>query len=224
MRDTVIIIPSRLDSTRIPGKALIEIEGKPLIRNVLDRCLETGIKTYVATDSTEIADVLYDENVILTGESDCGTDRVAQAAKTLGLTNGDWIINVQGDKLVEPECIEWFSKRLEYNHNSYHTLYCMHEEREGGVRVLVNREGFATHFTRQDLKGSQGHCGIYGYTGAFLQRFVGFPREWASFENLEQMRVLEEGCEVRCFGYPGFSGHSINYVEDICHTTMQKAS
>lgn len=208
MREAVIIIPSRIGSKRIPRKALLEVEGKPLVRNVYDRCLESGLKTYVATDSVEIADLFSD--AILTPETLNGSERVALAAKGLGLTNGDWIINVQGDKLVNPEAIRFFERSLIYGHDSYHTLYCMSEEAEGGVRVKVDRDGYATYFTRRAIPNSYHHCGIYAYTGAFLQRYLGFPSTWEHEENLEQMRALENGCRVRCFHFHGDSGRSIN--------------
>ena len=212
-REAVIIIPARLNSGRLKEKALIDINGKPLIRHVYERCYQTGLKTYVATDSLEIAELF--DNAIFTNEARNGSERVALAAEYLNLTNGDWIINVQGDKLVDPKSVEFLYNKLEFTNETYHTLYCMHEEYPGGVRVLVNNNEDALYFTRRRTPHSYHHCGIYAYTGAFLHRYLNWPSTWEHEEGLEQMRVLENGCRVKCFRYPNFSGVSVNDEESL---------
>ena len=106
---TVAIIPARLESSRLPGKTLIDICGLPMIIHVLKRCLLSNNldDVYVATDSKEIENVVksFSGKVIMTGnDHHTGTDRIAEASKNLDV---DIIVNVQGDEaLVNPEYID----------------------------------------------------------------------------------------------------------------------
>jgi len=216
----VIIIPARLNSYRIERKALLDIDGKPLIRHVYDRCLETGLETMVATNSDEIAKELPEGRTVRTGEAWNGSERVAKAVIELGLPDDQWIINVQGDKLVEPHCVTWFNKQI--INQDPESLYCMSEYGGGGVRVLTDKAGYAKYFTRNHLPNSRRHCGIYAYTVGFLKTYLELPSVWEYAENLEQMRALENGLKVRCFEYDGYSGKSVNEPGDIGSISLSR--
>ena len=215
MRKTVVIIPSRLDSKRLPGKALLDIDGKPLIVNVYDSA--KGIyPTYVASYSDEIHDICKEYSIpcIRTHrEQQCnGTENCWEAANVLGMNNGDYVINIQGDKLVNSHIISHLRSMMT---PSYHTLFCLYEkEGNNRVRVVVDKEDNAHYFTRSEIPHPF-HCGVYGYTVAFLNRYKAWGQgKWEKHEGLEQMRVLENGCYIKCFQTEN-SGHSINLEADI---------
>lgn len=227
MRATMIVIPARLKSGRIPKKLLYRIDGETLLKRVWKACTDAsyrlGCNVIVAVDDEELVKECVKIGVrwIMTGDCANGTERVARIAESIGYTNGDWVINVQADHAdITPEAIVEFSSKLIYTNESYSTLYCAWEDLEydndGIVKVIVNKKNEALYFTRCNIPGAKKHSGIYGYTGAFLRRYLDWGiGKMEQFESLEQMRVLENGCSVKCFPLINSTGNSVNVPEDL---------
>lgn len=234
MRGTTIVIPARLNSGRVPRKVLQVIHGKTLLERVWTACADAGdvIKAdvVIGADSPEVADTAlsFGAKVVMTVDAANGSERVAQVARALGHINGDWLLNVQADHVgITKDAIVEFHGSLKYSHESYHCLYCAWEPityiekmDRNTVKVLVNKDGYALHFTRQPLPLAKKHAGIYGYTGAFLNRYLSWGvGEWEQSESLEQMRVLENGCSVRCTPLSVSTGLAINTPADLMAAT-----
>ena len=202
-----IVIPARLNSTRLKEKMLIEFDGEPLIRLVFDKCRLMGYDTYVITNSKKIAQHITIENVIMTGKAKNGTERIASVLDRLD--QYDVIVNVQGDMLnisndtLEPlirECI----------HNDVTTCYtkgCKPDD----VKV-IHQEGKAMWFTRADIGYGDRHLGLYAYKPHILQSYDLFTDKYSQ-ENLEQNRILGH-YDIRVVKTE-YNGIEINTKEDI---------
>jgi 3-deoxy-manno-octulosonate cytidylyltransferase (CMP-KDO synthetase) len=204
------IIPARFASTRLPGKPIIEIDGKPLIELVYRRVQEAREVTriIVATDDLRIARVVqgFGGEVMMTrGDHQSGTDRLAEAANSL---NPDtWIVNVQGDEpLIEPSVIDRAVVAARHNDADMVTLMTpmsrssdiQHPNR---VKVVCNQKGFALYFSRSPIPSSGTcflHIGLYVYSVRFLKTFSNLERSPLEVaERLEQLRALEHGYRIR---------------------------
>jgi 3-deoxy-manno-octulosonate cytidylyltransferase (CMP-KDO synthetase) len=214
MLDPIVIIPARLGSTRLPGKALAPIGGRPMIVHVLERAVAAAIgPVAVATDSVEIADVVASVGglVVLTREHACGTDRVAEA---LGLLDADGrhdvIVNLQGDQAeIEPAALATALEPLADPRVDIATLAgpAAPQERDDpdvvklvGTPVAPNRLR-ALYFTRAPCPHGEGpllhHIGLYAFRRAALLRFAELPpSELERRERLEQLRALEDGMRI----------------------------
>ncbi len=213
------IIPARYASTRLPGKPLLDIAGKPMIRHVYERAREAELvnRVIVATDDRRIFDVLkgFGGEVVLTSDTHkSGTDRLAEVAATL---ESDIIVNVQGDEpLIEPDMIdEAIRPLMEDASIVMGSLKAeIRDEAElqnpNIVKVVVDRNDFALYFSRfpipyfRDasplslLTGHFKHIGLYVYRREFLLQYAGMsqtPLEEA--EKLEQLRALENGYRIK---------------------------
>jgi len=212
----VIIIPARFGSTRFPGKPLVQLWGKPLIQHVYERALASGIKeVYVATDDKRIFDTVvnFGGRAILTGEHPSGTDRVAEAANILGLSEETIVINLQGDQpLFPPEYFSPLIKPLllssEIAIATLATPIHTREELENPnkVKVVLDKRGRALYFSRSPIPyfRSPGkeppyykHIGVYAYRKVFLDIFVKLSKgTLEEAEKLEQLRALEHGYSI----------------------------
>lgn len=215
----VVIIPSRYQSSRFEGKPLAEICGKPMIQWVFQRAMEADCvdSVYVATDDSRIEEAVigFGGNVIMTG-SNCrsGTDRVAEAAETLGLSSGDVVVNIQGDQpLVDPRSFDALVRPFQEDSTvKMSTLaYAIIDKRERtdpkDVKVTFDRNGDALYFSRATIPHGrdtqQGydvykHLGLYAYTMDFLVCFRSLPPgHLEEIEKLEQLRALEHGHRIR---------------------------
>ncbi len=208
----IAIIPSRYESKRFPGKALALINGKPMINRVYEQAQKSKLidAVYVATDSKAIYDSIVDinGNAIMTSDRcSSGTDRVADAARTLNLDEDDILINIQGDQpILQAECFsELVQPFFDTADLPMATLaHAMHNEDEindpNNVKVIIDAKGFAIYFSRakipfnRDQKESvqyYKHIGIYAYSNAFLQTFTKLPHApLEDIEKLEQLRAI----------------------------------
>ena len=182
-----IVIPARLDSSRVKEKMLIEFDGEPLIRLVFDKCKTMGYDTYVVTDSNKIAQHVTIGNVIMTDKAENGTARIASVMQSMEvLLQYDIIINVQGDMLnISNETLEPLIR--ECIHNDVTTCYtkgCKPDD----VKV-IHQEGKAMWFTRSDIGYGDRHLGLYAYKKHILLSYDLFTDEYPR-ENLEQNRIL----------------------------------
>lgn len=215
-RRRVVIIPARMASTRLPGKPLADICGKPMIEWVYRKAASVrGIDAVlVATPDAEIAKAVSafgGRAVITSNEHRSGTDRVAEAAGELG--DEDIVVNVQGDEpMITPESIESLIPPLE-GKDAPHITSLMRaispdEATDPNlVKVVVDRAGNALYFSRSvipymrnEVPGIKiwGHIGIYGYTVRALREFSKLdPTPLETAESLEQLRAIENGWRIR---------------------------
>jgi 3-deoxy-manno-octulosonate cytidylyltransferase (CMP-KDO synthetase) len=213
------IIPARWGSTRFPGKALHLIAGKPLIQHVWERCLEASALegVIVATDDERIAATVrnFGGRVELTSaDHPSGTDRLAEVATRL--PDATHFINVQGDEPTVPATlIDRLAEALAEDPGLEMITAAtrLHDaadfENPNVVKVVLAANGDALYFSRSSIPFTgflhsiagvpiYGHHGIYGYSRAFLQKFVGWPPSaLEKAERLEQLRALENGVRIR---------------------------
>ena len=214
----VAIIPARYASTRLPGKPLISIGGKPLIQWVYEnaRNLQKVDRIIVATDHQAIAQAIRaigGEALLTEGEFRNGTERVGWVAEKI---DADIVVNLQGDEpLVSTTAVDAAIAFLqEHPERQVATLGCpldhpMHWSNPNIVKVVVNREDDALYFSRsaipffrdepfRGLKRVLRHIGIYVFRKKFLLEYVRMPvSELEEAEKLEQLRILEQGLPIR---------------------------
>lgn len=160
MQRVVAIIPARFNSTRLPGKPLALIKGKPLIQHVYEQVAGTNLldSVFIATDDKRVFDAVssFGAKAIMTSSSHiCGTDRIAEAAKDIDF---DIIVNVQGDEpFIRPEMVDDVVKLLiEDKRASISTLAKKTSNIEeifspNVVKVVMDNEGFAMYFSRSPI-------------------------------------------------------------------------
>jgi len=214
-----VIIPSRYESTRFPGKPLADLAGKPMIQHVYERVLASGAATLaaVATDDSRIfsAVLAFGGRAVMTADTHhSGSDRIAEAANLLGLADHDIVVNVQGDQPVfEPVQIDEVIRPLiEDATLPMSTLvYRIRREEEithpNAVKTVFDAAGNALYFSRATIpfvrdRGKTAdyykHHGIYAYRKHFLDTFTKLPAGTLEhLESLEQLRALEHGYRIR---------------------------
>jgi 3-deoxy-manno-octulosonate cytidylyltransferase (CMP-KDO synthetase) len=215
MSKAAIIIPARWASTRMPGKPLHLLAGKPLVRHVWERCSRVPDvdRIIIATDDMRIAEAAFEFGAEVTLTSDkhpCGTDRIAEVAQKL--SGFGIIVNVQGDEpFIDPKLPQKLIHVLREDKSlAMSTAACPMEAAELGnsncVKVVTDLAGHALYFSRAGIPhdrdgdvrpGLLRHLGIYAYRRRFLLDFVKWkqtPLENA--EKLEQLRALEHGAKI----------------------------
>lgn len=217
---TIILIPARMASTRLPGKPLAEIAGKPMIAHVAARAAQSGVgRVVVATDTPEIADAARAagvEAVVTRGDHASGSDRVFEALKIADPANAsEIVINLQGDlPTIDPRDIQAVLRPLELEQTDIATLGSeISREDEKTNPAVVKIVGAplvvpagqqrlrALYFTRATAPWGEGplyhHIGIYAFRRPALERFVGLPQSaLEQRERLEQLRALEAGMRI----------------------------
>ena len=210
-----IVIPARLNSTRLKHKMLKKFKNKSLIKLVFDKVRTFGYDTYVATDSTKIANLIPVKWLLKTGKANNGTERIAQCYSKL--QEYDYIINIQGDMI---DIDAWTIKPIikECKHGSFDILTAYTEGAKPDDVKVIHNYGRALWFTRSDIGYGDRHLGIYVYTPRILQVYDLFNDKYPS-ENLEQNRIV---------GYYKFNvvkteydGVEINTQKDIDSWTVQ---
>ncbi|MGD8315622.1 MAG: 3-deoxy-manno-octulosonate cytidylyltransferase [Syntrophobacterales bacterium] len=218
MADVVGIIPARYEAQRLPGKPLALIQDRPMIQHVYQRAARAASlqRLVVATDDARIqqAVISFDGEVLMTsGDHQSGTDRVAEAARQLTLSDHAIVVNIQGDEpLLHPEMIDSLVDTLKAkadvdmatlahpgaDSNDFHD--------PAVVKVVLDAEGRALYFSRAPIpaftEASSApqyykHLGFYGYRNGFLQEFTKLPPGVLERqEKLEQLRALEHGFPI----------------------------
>jgi 3-deoxy-manno-octulosonate cytidylyltransferase (CMP-KDO synthetase) len=217
-----VIIPARFASTRLPGKPLAEIAGKPMVVRVCERAAASGaLGVHVATDDARIFDAVRaaGHSALMTrADHASGTDRLAEASAALGLDAQAIVVNVQGDEpLIAPRLISEVAAALAARSYASVATAC-HPIRDAAsifnpnvVKVVLDAEGCALYFSRAPIPWVRGawedgprdapetarcyrHVGIYAYRAGFLQRYTELaPSPLEQVESLEQLRVLWHG-------------------------------
>jgi 3-deoxy-manno-octulosonate cytidylyltransferase (CMP-KDO synthetase) len=220
----VIVIPARLDSSRLPKKVLLDLKGKTVIQRVYEQCLKVknidGV--YIATDSTEIEGVCrsFTDHIILTKSShQSGTDRIGEAVSGIDC---DIVVNVQGDEpFIDPNLIEELVHSFDHDQVSMASAMSKIEnikdlQDPNVVKVVVDTQNNAIYFSRapipfprdhqeiiysnEELKKHNffRHIGIYGYQKDFLAKYIKMEQtNLEKLEKLEQLRVIENGFKIK---------------------------
>lgn len=239
-----VVIPARYASTRLPGKPLVKIKGRPLIQWVYERaCLARAAEVLIATDDERIAEVAvgFGAPVVMTSIVHAsGTDRIAEVAAQRGWADGDVVVNLQGDEPLMPEALVGQCAGLleTYPTADIGTLAA----RINGlaaymdpnvVKVVAGAQQRALYFSRAPIpwhrdaapagissQRSYGHArrhiGIYAYRCGALRRMASIaPTPLEQLEKLEQLRPLEHGFDIRVADASVLPGPDVNTPEDL---------
>lgn len=217
----IAIIPARYQSNRFPGKPLALINGKPMIQHVVERAMKVKLlsRVVVATDDQRIGDCVAGfggEYVITRDDHVTGSDRLAEAAELLGISEHDVVVNIQGDQPLFPEeVIEQVAlplvedPALPMSTLIYKIIRPEEIADPNHVKTVFDRDNNALYFSRSPVPFQRNpedaetptyykHLGFYAYRKGFLLSFVALPEgEWERFEKLEQLRALEYGYKIR---------------------------
>ena len=221
----VVVIPARFASTRLQGKPLADIGGKPMVVRVAERAAASGAAAvWVATDSKEVFETVtrHGHQAMMTRTDHAtGTDRVAEAAQILGLGEDEIVVNVQGDEpLIEPNLIRDVARALA-QHGAASVATACHPIADvdsllnpNVVKVVLDASGYALYFSRAPIPyprdsfaisqsavptglPSYRHIGIYAYRAGFLEIYGALETAAIErFEALEQLRALWHGHRI----------------------------
>lgn len=232
MSKTAIIIPARYGSSRLEGKPLIVVCGKPIIQWVYEKAQQAKLADIiiVATDDQRIYDAVksFGGNVEMTSpEHKCGSDRIKEVV--MRHPEISYIVNLQGDEpLIKPESIDAVAKNVKEDKLAdISTLIrkITPEEAENPnlVKCVVDNLGFAMYFSRSKIPFERnvgksdfyGHLGIYGYKRDALIRMTELPQSSCEMsESLEQLRALQNGMKIKT-SVVDFIPVGIDTIEDL---------
>jgi 3-deoxy-manno-octulosonate cytidylyltransferase (CMP-KDO synthetase) len=223
--ETIVVIPARHASSRLPGKPLLDLCGKPIIVRVLEavRGARHASRTVVATDDDRIAAAVREaggEAVLTSPDHASGTDRVAEVVRELGAGAA---VNVQGDEpFLDPSAVDLLVGALEEGAplaTLYEPVEAEAEWLDPSVcKIVLGDGGRVLYFSRAPVPGRQPgrgegeeawrgalrHVGVYAYTREALLRWASLPPTRLELrEGLEQLRPLEAGMEMRALRSPG---------------------
>ena len=228
----IAVIPSRYASTRLPGKPLVDICGKPMVQHVYERVRRVSLfdEVLVATDDERILNAVkaFGGAACMTSP-DCpsGSDRLIEVAKS---HPADVYVNVQGDEpLVEPASIEKLARAMLVDPSRQMGTLCYSISAEQAqnpnlVKVVRAHNGNALYFSRSPIPFPRsggiapqyfGHLGMYAYRREFLMNFGNLPYSpLENTEKLEQLRVLQAGIAIRVLEVEA-TGPGVDTPEDL---------
>ncbi|WP_434525291.1 3-deoxy-manno-octulosonate cytidylyltransferase [Photorhabdus asymbiotica] len=236
-----VIIPARFASTRLPGKPLADIHGKPMIVRVMERAMRSGAKrVIVATDNHDVvaAVIAAGGEACLTNENHhSGTERLAEVIDKYQFADDEIIVNVQGDEpLIPEEIIKQVAENLAGCNAGMATLAVqIHHAEEAfnpnAVKVVMDKQGYALYFSRATIPWERDrfiqsretigdnflrHIGIYAYRAGFIRRYVQWePSPLEQIEMLEQLRVLWYGEKIHVATALQAPGAGVDTPEDL---------
>lgn len=230
--NVLCVIPARYASTRLPGKPLKDIVGKPMICRVYERAAKASrvAVAIVATDDSRIYDAVLQHGgkaVMTRKDHPTGTDRLAEVAEKY--QDVDLIINVQGDEpLIEPKLIDELAAAFDGDADLQMATVCTEitdeseQQNPNNVKVVMDKQGYALYFSRSLLPYPRHegtpvykHIGIYAYKRDFLLAYAKMaetPLEHA--ESLEQLRALENGYRIKVIKTP-YRFVGVDTAEDL---------
>ena len=238
------IIPARYDSSRFPGKALADINGKPMFWHVHHRASQCPYfsRIVLATDDRRIFSAAHELAVpVMMTQKDhpSGTDRVLETAEKLNAPADAVIVNIQGDEpLLEPEMLSQLIHPFASERVRVTTLAQQIERGEAlnpdCVKVVLAKDGRALYFSRAPIPYARDdtaheflrHIGLYAFKMESLRRFQEIGRgRLECIESLEQLRLLEEGIDIHVV-VTEYSSIGVDRPEDIQKvlTVMKKES
>lgn len=218
-----VVIPARFASSRLPGKPLKDIAGKPMVQHVYERACQSGAReVIIATDDERIENAAenFGARVCMTSPNhQSGTDRLQEVARQLNCRADEILVNVQGDEpLIPPQVIDQVANNLAQQPAASVATLCepiltLDDFRNPNVvKVVADHQGLALYFSRAPVPWPRDHfaegevsalpeklpalrhIGIYAYRSALLDRFVTWPQApLEKIEALEQLRVLWQG-------------------------------
>lgn len=240
-----VVIPARYASTRLPGKPLLDIAGKPMVVHVADKAKLAGAaKIVVATDDARIQTAVqtYGFDAVLTRHDHVsGTDRIAEVAH-----NEDWhedtiVVNVQGDEpLIDPALIVKVAETLANSKQAVMATAChaIHGKDDflnpNVVKVVLDKDGNALYFSRAPIPYPRDafaagaevpqqmpvyrHVGIYAYKTKFLKQYAKIPvATIEQYESLEQLRVLYQGLKIAVAIFTGSVATGVDTEADLAY-------
>ncbi len=240
----IVIVPSRLASTRLPRKPLADLGGAPMVVRVAQRALASHAeRVVVAADDAEVVAACSSHGIdaVLTSPThETGTDRLAEAAAVLGLAEEQIVVNVQGDEpLLPPAVIDTVAAALE-QHADCDIATAAHPIIDAAeffnpnvVKVVTDREGRALYFSRAPIPWARDafatsrdampvelparrHVGIYAYRVRFLQRFPQLESDaLETQERLEQLRALAHGFRIAVINLTGALPPGVDTPADL---------
>ena len=221
---TIIIIPSRWASTRLPGKPLAMIGDKPMIQHTWERACESiADDVIIACDSKLVYDTAteFGAQVIWTPEAETGTERVIGVQK---LKNADFIINVQGDEpFINPEDINEVIKIVHNHPDKVATMTTDLVGDEGKdpnvVKAISNAIGLVGMFTRSSIYMRSNftfkHVGLYGYSAKVLNKIATLePTESSIKDSLEQLTWMDNNIPIVA-GWTSYKSLGVDTAEDL---------
>lgn len=237
----VAIIPARYASTRLPGKPLKDINGKPMVVHVLERARESGAdRIIVATDHEEVAravEAAGGEVCMTRADHHSGTERLAEVIEKYNFSDDTVIVNVQGDEpMIPPVIIRQVASNLANSQAGMATLAVPIDSAEeafnpNAVKVVMDAQGYALYFSRATIPWDRDrfaqsrekvgdsllrHIGIYGYRAGFIRRYVTWePSLLEQIEMLEQLRVLWNGEKIHVAVAKEVPGIGVDTPEDL---------
>jgi 3-deoxy-manno-octulosonate cytidylyltransferase (CMP-KDO synthetase) len=246
-----VIIPARLASTRLPGKPLADLGGKPMVVRVAERALASGAsRIVVATDHADIAAACAAHGIevcMTRADHPSGTDRIAEVARALNLAPDEVVVNLQGDEpLIAPALLAACASRIA---GDTPMATCAHPIADAAdvfnpnvVKVVLDKFGRALYFSRaaipwhrdafaqsqQTLPAGDAplrHIGLYAYSNAFLQLYPGLePAPLESVEALEQLRVLWHGYPIAVHITDAAPAAGVDTPDDLARVRRHYAS
>lgn len=240
----VVAIPARHDASRLPGKPLRLLGGRPLVLHVAERALQAGAReVWVATDDERVARALDGSGVqvaMTAADHASGSDRLAECSRIAGWSDETLVVNLQGDEPFAPVAgIRAVASALSASGHPMATLATPITEAEqvfdpNAVKVVVAANGDALYFSRAPLPWHRDgfahsrdvlpasdapflrHIGIYAYRAGFLRRFTALPPgRLERTESLEQLRALEAGFRISVALTPAAFPPGVDTPEDL---------
>jgi 3-deoxy-manno-octulosonate cytidylyltransferase (CMP-KDO synthetase) len=238
-----IVIPARMASQRLPGKPLLDVQGKSLIERVHERaCLARARSVIIATDDAEIERTARDfgaTTILTSTEHTSGSDRIAECVDALGWSDDTLVVNLQGDEpLMPPACLDQAAELLAQETSAaaaslYWPIDSAAEiEDPNVVKVVTARDGSALYFSRSVIPYPRGlepfdgsvqsglswkrHIGLYAYRAGALRAFTSIPATpLEQIEKLEQLRFLESGHRIIMAQATEFIPAGVDTPEDL---------
>ena len=238
-----IVIPARYASSRLPGKPLLDIAGKPMIQHVFERACESRASSVIiATDDERIekAARAFGADVCMTSSQHrSGTDRLAEVAVQRCFNDEDIVINVQGDEPCLPAVLidQVATDLAEHPAADMASLFAQIQQEKqvfdpNVVKVVMDGQGYALYFSRAPIPWMRDHfnqqsnlppelphyrhIGLYGYRSAFLKHYAEMtPCLLEREESLEQLRVLFHGKKIHMTEASVDAGHGVDTEADL---------
>lgn len=239
-----IIIPARYASSRLPGKPLRDIAGKPMIAHVIEQAKHSDAeRIIVATDDQRIADVVsgFDIDVCMTSvDHQSGTERISEVIDHYQLADDTVIVNMQGDEpLMNYQCLNQLGHALMQDSKAeMATLSAPIENIEeifdwNVVKLVCDKNGDALYFSRAPIPWDREafkdehpaltsfahfhrHIGLYAYRAGFVKQYIRWPAcALEQIESLEQLRVLYHGTHIRVVEAEIIPGPGVNTEEEL---------
>ena len=238
-----VVIPARYASSRLPGKPLVDLAGKPMIVRVYEQALAAfkgdGVQVIIATDDIRIAEVLEGFSIpyVMTKvEHESGTDRIAEVIEKLGLPDSDIVINIQGDEPLVPVDMLAAFKELCIGETNLEmaTLSAPIESvsdvlDSNVVKVVTSDTGNALYFSRSpipfvrdvdtaqwDIDAFKKHIGVYAYSCGALMKLAALPQSPLEVnEKLEQLRALSNDIKIKVLAWGANPPHGVDTPADV---------